>query len=152
MQLTRMVVDEEWDRKVWKEAWEPRVVQAEEEGIRAGEIKKAKKREEDGTTSKRMKIDQEVGKLAWGDADTSIQESRKEFLYTGQVQERAEHPLKQSTLQPLTGIEWLSRKIMEELIKRAAEIGEWCLEAQAWEEWEPITPGRSRKEEMWLWK
>ena len=82
----------------------------------------------------------------------SSQESRTEFLYTGQAQERADKPLRQSTLQPLTGIEWLSRKIVEELTKRAAEVGEWCLEAQAWEDWEPATPGRSRKEEMWLWK
>ena len=49
---------------------------------------------------------------------------------------------------------WLSRKLIENLVKGAVDIGEWSRDASIWEEWEPEEQAnrRSKKEEMWLWK
>ena len=147
--LTRLVVDEEWEQKVWKESWEPRVVTTEEDSIRA-ESGKGRKMEEDNAMSKKRKVAQS----AWGNASPSQQKSRNTFLYTGNTQERAGTKLKQATIQPITGVEWLSRKVVESLVNGAVDIGEWSKDASSWDEWEPEEQKsrRSRKEEMWLWK
>jgi hypothetical protein len=147
--LTRLVVDEEWEQKVWNESWEPRVVTTEEDSIRAGSGKE-RRREEDHTMRKRSKVSQGN----WGNASPSKQKSRDTFLYTGNSQERAGTNLKQATIQPITGVEWLSRKVVENLVNRVVDIGEWSKDASSWEEWEPEEQigKRSRKEEMWLWK
>ena len=43
----------------------------------------------------------------------------------------------QATLEPMSGIEWVSRNLIENQVKKAAEIGEWVREASSWEAWEP---------------
>ena len=92
--------------------------------------------------------------MAWGEADPAAQEGRTKFLYTGNEPGRAATHLRQATIHPLTGIEWVSRNLVDILVKRAAEIGEWMKEASTWEAWTPEeqVKGRSRKEEIWLWK
>ena len=47
--------------------------------------------------------------------------------------------------------------ILEEMVRRAAEVAEWSKEMGTWEEWEEEEeskpkPERSRKHEEWLWK
>ena len=54
--LTRLVVDEEWDKKVWKDSWAPRVIEIDEECIRAGE-EKGRKRGSDKGSQKRRRMD-----------------------------------------------------------------------------------------------
>ena len=46
------------------------------------------------------------------------------------------------------------QKMIENLVKRAAETGEWVKEAIKWEIWEPEEQAtcKTKKEEMWLWK
>ena len=85
--LTRLVVDEEWEQKVWKDSWEPRVVTAEEDNLRA-DSSKGRKREDDNAMSKKRRVAQN----AWGDASPSQQRSRDTFLYTGNTTERAWNP------------------------------------------------------------
>ena len=43
--LTRLVVDEEWEQKVWKDSWAPGVVELDEDCIGAGD--KGRKRGSD---------------------------------------------------------------------------------------------------------
>ena len=62
--LTRLVVDEEWERKKWSEAWAPRVIEVDESGIRADSAK-GKKKGEDIPKSKGRKVENEEGE-AWG--------------------------------------------------------------------------------------
>ena len=62
--LTRLVVDEEWEQRVWKESWEPRLVKVDEEGIQA-EGSKSRRRGEENDNKKRRKMDSE-GTIAWG--------------------------------------------------------------------------------------
>ena len=148
--LTRLVVDEEWEQKVWKDSWEPRVVTEEEDVLRA-DSSKTRKREDDKATSKKRRIEEGA---AWGDASPSHQKSRSTFLYTGISEDRAGTKARQATIQPLSGVEWLSRSLVESLVKIAVDVGEWSKAASTWEEWEPEeqTQGRSRAEEKWLWK
>ena len=53
--LTRLVVDSEWDEKVWKDAWKPRVTEVDEECV--GVVAKAKRRNEGRGGKKRQKLD-----------------------------------------------------------------------------------------------
>ena len=74
--LTRMVVDSEWEEQVWKEAWAPRVVTAEEESV--GEANRAKRKESALGGKKRIKLDSES---MWGEVGTKGEEDRANFLY-----------------------------------------------------------------------
>ena len=77
--LTRLVVDEEWEQRVWKESWEPRVVQVDEEGMQADEGK-SRRRGDGKVNQKRRKVDSEES-VAWGEAAPAAQEGRDNFLY-----------------------------------------------------------------------
>ena len=49
----------------------------------------------------------------------------------------------------MTGIEWMSRMIVEDLVRKGIEIAEWSREATMWEEWDgrkEQESKRSRKE------
>ena len=76
--LTRLVVDEEWDKKVWKESLAPRVVEIDEECIRAGE--KGRKRGSDKGSQKRRRLDED-SQIAWGEDTPVTEENRDNFLY-----------------------------------------------------------------------
>ena len=105
---------------------------AEDNHIRA-DNSKGRKIEDDTAMSKKRRIAQNEDGVAWGDASPSQQRNRDTFLYTGNTRAR----LKQSTIQPVTGVEWLSRKFIENLVKGAVDIGEWSKDASTWDEWEP---------------
>jgi hypothetical protein len=53
--LTRMVVDEEWDKKVWEEAWEPRP-EKEEIGETLLAQSKSKRKDEEAGSRKKAKL------------------------------------------------------------------------------------------------
>ena len=64
--LTRLVVDEEWDLKVWKESWQPRGVTTEDENhIR--EESKGKKRSSEEVRAKQIKLDMAEETPQWGE-------------------------------------------------------------------------------------
>ena len=67
--------------------------------------------------------------VAWGEADPAAKNCKSKFLYTGTEPRGAAPLLRQATIQPLTGIEWLSRNLVESLVMGAAEIGVWLEEA-----------------------
>ena len=54
--LTRLVVDCEWEERMWKEAWAPRVVTIDEECV--GESMTNKRKEGVSGSKKRLKLDQ----------------------------------------------------------------------------------------------
>ena len=151
--LTRLVVDEEWEQKVWKEAWAPRVVDVDEEGIRSVSGKQ-KRKEDIKKVGKRRKMDSEEGKT-WGESLPEVEKSRKNFLYSSQRHSQGAGTPVQAKLNPMTGVTWMSRQIIEELVKMASEVAAATSDASTWEEWEEVEeqqPRRSRKEEEWLWK
>ena len=54
--LTRMVIDEEWEKKVWEEAWEPRR-EAEVVGDTLMESTKSGRKETEEKSRKRTKME-----------------------------------------------------------------------------------------------
>ena len=62
--LTRLVVDDEWEQKVWKDSWAPRIIELDEECIGADD--KSRMRGSAKACHKRSKMDHEDG-VAWGE-------------------------------------------------------------------------------------
>ena len=143
--LTKLVVDEEWEQRVWKESWEPRVVKVDEEGIRA-EGSKSRKRGDENDNKKRRKMDSD-GAEAWGETAPATQESRDKFLYNTPNLDQRAGAKRQTVIKPITGIEWMSRQIIEEVVKRAGELAEWSNEMASWEEWEEEKEHQPRRSE-----
>ena len=75
--LTRLVVDCEWEERMWKEAWAPRVVTIDEECVMEGMSNKRK--EGVRGSNERLKLDQEEG-VAWGEAGSAEEDERRRFL------------------------------------------------------------------------
>ena len=153
--LTRLVVDEEWEQKVWKDSWTPRVVELDEECIGAGGGK-GRKRGSDGESHKRRKMDRDDG-VAWGEYTPVAEESRNDFLYGTPKAVRRAGRLTQMTVKTVSGVEWMSRMLLKDLADSAVDHAEWVKEASSWEEWreEEIKEQESKRtvqEERWLWK
>ena len=100
-------------------------------------------------SSKRLKRE-ELG-VVWGEETTGVAERQEDFLF-GQLT-GVETKLKQSTIKPITGVEWFCRQVLKEVTGKVVDI---CLEMEgvaSWEEWEPekSTMAWSSKEERKLW-
>ena len=75
--LTRMVVDLEWESKVWNEAWAVEDTVVDEECLEG--TKSSKRRGESNTSSKRIKRDD--GGVAWGETTSRVVDRQTDFLY-----------------------------------------------------------------------
>ena len=71
-------MDEEWEQKVWKDSWAPRVVELDEDCIGAGD--KGRKRGSDKGGHKRRKLNED-GHVAWGEDTPVAGEIRNNFLW-----------------------------------------------------------------------
>ena len=90
--LTRLVVDEEWDLKVWQESWQPRgVATVDEECIRAEN--RGKKRGSENVIAKRIKLDMAEGVAQWGEGPQEQEDNRSTFLYEPPTQKKGLTPL-----------------------------------------------------------
>ena len=87
-----------------------------------------------------------------GETAPATQESRDKFLYNTPNLDQRAGAKRQTVIKPITGIEWTSRQIVEEVVMRAGELAEWSNEMASWEEDMEHQPRRSRKEKEWLWK
>ena len=156
--LTRLVVDEEWDLKVWQESWQPRgVATVDEECIRAEN--RGKKRGSENVIAKRIKLDMAEGVAQWGEGPQEQEDNRSTFLYEPPTQKRGVGKMRQPLLnmKPISGIEWLVRKMMTEVADTAVAISELTSGVETWVEWveeekeKEQESKRSSKEERWLW-
>jgi hypothetical protein len=147
--LTRMVVDEEWENRVWKESWATKDTVVDEECLERPQS--SKRRGESGVAAKRLK--REEAGVVWGEDTTGgVGDRQSEFLFekvTG-----VDNTLRQSKLKPVTGVEWFCRQILREVTGTVVEIGLDREGVAEWEEWEeePIHRQWSSKEERSLWK
>ena len=132
--LTRMVVDSEWEEQVWKEAWAPRVVTAEEESV--GEANRAKRKESALGGKKRIKLDSES---MWGEVGTKGEEDRANFLYA-ETAKPHELPKRQAKIKLLSGQEWLCNSLIKELVGDVVDIMELVAGTEVWEEWDLPQP------------
>ena len=128
--LTRLGVDREWEDERWKKLWE-RVEMAvddsklclleQQDSQQPGEAKI--------NVSKRLKL--ETGDKVWGEQVDHCQVQRGRFLMCGTADEAKP---KQSTLQVLTGLEWIAYTLVKEIAWGAVNTA-FCMEEVAtWEE------------------
>ena len=104
---------------------------------------------------KKRKVETETG-VVWGEGVSSAGEEREKFLKSRPTPV-AEGAGRQGTIKLLSGVEWMSRRLIGEVLAEAIEISRVTSSAETWEEWEEESsqPGvrqRSRKEEKWLWR
>ena len=149
--LTRLVVDEEWEEKVWREAWVPRDPQVNDEWL--GIQSKTKRKDKSGGNGKRLKLENDDG-VAWGEEVTQEYTDRNTFLYSN---DPVNAKKRQGQLFTISGVEWLCRQAVLELADKAVEWAGYSEGVAEWEEWEETEDtsrrvGRKREEEKRLWK
>ena len=155
--LTRLVVDTEWEEKVWKDSWMPRgepVKEGEEWTEWEGEeclaaVPKPKRPREDSRVAKKARPDPGV---AWGEGILEESSERQAFLYSQGGPDQASS---QSRIKVYTGQEWMCRELLKEAANSAVARSELLQGVAGWEEWqaeeEPVLPARSEREEQYLW-
>ena len=99
--------------------------------------------------SKRIK--REEGGVVWGEDTSGVGERLDNFLYEPVTSLGMR--MKQSTLKPVTGLEWFCRQILREVTGRVVELSQNLEGVAEWEEWEPrqSISARSSQEEKKLW-
>ena len=151
--LTRLVVDSEWDEKVWKDAWKPRVTEVDEECV--GVVAKAKRRNE-GRGGKKWQKLEDASRVAWGEEATADYKERTTFMYSPQ-EECPSSSKKQGTIITFSGLEWLCRQMLKEVADKSVELSSYLEGVELWEEWEEevvnqTSSPRSMKEERRMWR
>ena len=148
--LTRLVVDQEWEDKIWKESWtvEDTVV----EDVWMSQANKGKRKGESSRPGKKLKREEEG--VAWGESVSERGEERDNFLYTPVVAAREGSKLKQSKLVPLRGVEWFCMQIIREVTSTVIEQAGLWEGVSEWEEWEDdkVEPVQDTRDEKELWK
>ena len=129
--LTRMVVDEEWDKKVWEEAWEPRP-EREETGETLIAPNKSKRKEEEAGSRKKAKL--EEGGKVWGEYKADDGMARSRFLNVGL--DKMGGADGQSKILFHSGLEWCMREILKAAADLAVETSTACHIAREWQLWE----------------
>ena len=160
--LTRMVVDSEWEKEVWEEAWEPRPDNEVDENTLRATSKSKSRQEESSIEAKRAR--KEEGGSSWGKELTEEDSNRAEFLQGESSQPSGKIQIK---VKVFTGLEWMMREILKEVAHAVIDMSTLTEGADLWEEWidnnsspslqskgtedPPQLPVRSRKEERQLW-
>ena len=132
--LTRLVVDTEWEDKVWKESWAPREQppskESEERGYEEWEgeeslavVTKVKRPRAENGNSKRMKLAGEEG-VAWGEEVPVGIVARDAFLYTEDQERRVDTASTQSKIKVYSGLEWMCRELLKETANLAATLAQ----------------------------
>ena len=107
--LTRMVVDSEWDKEVWEEAWEPRPGEEVDEDMLRTSGKSKSRKGESNTEQKRARRDESI----WGEELTGEDEKRRDFLHDASSQQKGGNT--QTKLKVFSGLEWMMRELLKEL-------------------------------------
>ena len=154
--LTRLVVDTEWEDKVWKESWAQRedpTGEGEEEEHLSILPKEKRGREGSGVAAKKAKRDNDAGYI-WGESVSEQGAARKAFLESMEVAVPGPGAT-QSKLQPVTGMAWVVREMLREVANSAVMISGLMEGVAEWEEWreeqQDNFPRRSEREEKYLW-
>ena len=140
--LTRMVVDSEWDQKVWEEAWEPRPGGDVEEEILKTSVKSKSRQEGSSKEPKRARRDDS----SWGEECTEDDNKRAEFLHASSHQQ-PKGGSSQSKLKVFSGLEWMMRELLKEVAHAVIEISDLIEGAGQWEEWEESSHSQQRSED-----
>ena len=132
--LTRLVVDTDWDRKVWEESWESKKREkahldrlVESDMLREEEFNQEEKRKrgQSNCKFKKRKIENESG-VVWGEEAVEQDESVALFLYNQHQVPGERKSTKQSTLRPLRGADWDRWEDRREIPIAQALMGSSC--------------------------
>ena len=145
--ITRLVLDTNWEQKKWDQAWEDK---AETESVsdieggtfELGESRKTKFRGmQSPRNSKKIKIENEDGAV-WGEEVGPEVKAKLDFLSLGVLEplksDRTSKTWKQSKLQTISGVEWLIHQLVREVVIQSVEIGEDLIIAKIMPEWEDL--------------
>ena len=128
--LTRLVVDTDWDKKVWNNSWQKANLGDNMEKALAevglmpdpnesgDTVEKRKKTRKDQAQRKKRKVDNEAGEI-WGESQS---DEVKSFLKSGPVLPGKTNKSRQRVLKPLAGLEWEGRKLLYQLMDRVVDI------------------------------
>ena len=114
--LTRMVVDSEWDKEVWEEAWEPRPGEEVDEDMLRTSGKSKSRKGESNTEQKRARRDESI----WGEELTGEDEKRRDFLHDACSQQKGGNT--QTKLKVFSGLEWMMRELLKEVAHAVIEF------------------------------
>jgi hypothetical protein len=160
--LTRLVVDTEWEDKVWRESWAPREEQVadgkeyvEWEGEECLAVtSKVKRGRDEPKAAKRIRVENEDGQ-AWGETVPDRVAARSTFLYSSSQRVTEGRNNTQTKIKPISGVEWMCREILKELANSAVSLADMSVGVAEWEEWQGEEvhhfPKRTEREEKYLW-
>jgi hypothetical protein len=153
--LTRLVVDTDWDKQVWQKSWQMDKQNEEQESRLADqglllegiEEKGEKRRNENNrknSQNKRQKLENDLG-VVWGEEQQTTETERIEEDRKDNV--GSKRTTKQQTLRPVTGLEWIGRRILSEIANNAIDRSNLNVELKSqlpvlavgleeWEQWD----------------
>ena len=135
--LTRMVLDDRWEKEKWERAWEvENNATGGEEVDNLNESRKNKNTIQDNlVTRKKRKIENDEG-IVWGEPVGDEVVKREEFLKSGR--EVLSGQSQQQKLKVLTGAEWMAHNLVMEIVRVATQVVfDTCLMAE-WDEWSEV--------------
>ena len=130
--MTRLVVDCEWEKRMWKLAWAPRVVTIDEECV--GESITNNRKDGVRGSKKRLKLNQEEG-VAWGQAGSAEDDERRRFLFSALTPAKTV-PKNRKTIELLSCQEWLCRSLLKEVLESDVELVEMVELISGVDNWE----------------
>ena len=104
--LTRLVLDNQWEKEKWDQAWEHIVVEGGEDESSIAESKKNKANNQIPRPNKRIKLETEEGGVEWGDPLGLEEQAKIDFLTSDPSKGEGSQKAKQSKIKYLTGINW----------------------------------------------
>ena len=118
--LTRLVVDRDWDNKVWEESWQTGMLEVHQVGEeRVVDVSKQKRTREDERGAKKARFDDD---WVWGEELPCNEVRRQEFLRSkGEDPTWRRGGYRQTTLKVLSGNLLLARTILQEVVKTVLE-------------------------------
>ena len=119
--LTRLVLDNQWEKEKWEQAWEHSTVEGGEDENAIAESKKFKANGQLPRPNKRIKLELEEGGTAWGDPLEEDEQAKIDFLHSFPPAVKGGQ---QSKIIFLTGINWAAYEIALDLVKSAAQYSE----------------------------
>ena len=147
--LTRLGLDDKWEKEKWDKAWEG---SEDETNIPEGrDIVETKKKKnifgwEDKLNSKRRKLDNTDGEV-WGEAVGPEVVAINKFLTSTLPSITSSGQQKQVRLRVITGLEWMALEIVRSLVHEAVRTSENVKEICNWPEWEKEMPIHNQPEE-----
>ena len=162
--LTRMVLDTEWEDKVWEESWqysskwEGEQTESDQDFQESSRLKRKK-----GSTGprKRAKLDTAKAehRTTWGETISAGEQETITFLLSSREtpQEIPKVKSSQRRMKVFTGVEWMARELLLKVADGAADLGMEIEKMKEWPEWKedkpaPVFRKRSKKEEEQLQK